>query len=116
MQTPTYRAASYELLRQAAQELEAGDVRQASEKGWGAAAQMIKAVAENRSWPHNSHSRLYEAANQLAQESGDREIRLLFNAAGNLHVNSYENWVTPEVVSIGLTDVELLLAKLEPLF
>ena len=116
MQTPTYRAASHELLRQAAQELEAGDVRQASEKGWGAAAQMIKAVAENRGWPHSSHSRLYEAANRLAQETGDREIRLLFNAAGNLHVNFYENWVTLEVVSIGLTDVELLLAKMEPLF
>ncbi len=116
MQTPTCRTASHELLRQAAQELEAGDVRQASEKGWGAAAQMIKAVAENRGWPHNSNSRLYEAANRLAQETGDREIRLLFNAAGNLHVNFYENWVTSEVVSVGLTDVELLLAKLEPLF
>ena len=116
MQTPTDRAASHGLLRQAAQELEAGDVRRASEKGWGAAAQMIKAVAENRDWPHNSHSYLYEAANRLAQETGDREIRLLFNAAGNLHVNFYENWVTPEVVSIGLTDMELLLAKLEPLF
>ena len=116
MQTPTYRTASHELLRQAAQELEAGDVRLASEKGWGAAAQMIEAVAENRGWPHSSHSRLYEAANRLAQETGDREIRLLFNAAGNLHVNFYENWVTLEVVSIGLTDVELLLAKLEPLF
>ena len=99
MQTPTYRAASYELLRQAAQELEAGDVRQASGKGWGAAAQMIEAVAENKGWPHSSHSHLYEAANRLAQETGDREIRLLFNAAGNLHVNFYENWVTHEVVS-----------------
>ena len=116
MQTPTYRAASRHLLSQAAQELEAGDIRQASEKAWGAAAQMIKVLAEERGWPHNSHSRLYETANRLAQEAGDRDIRLLFNTAGNLHVNYYENWVTPEVVAIGLADVELLLEKLEVLF
>ena len=52
MQAPQYRAAGRELLAQAKQELAAGDPRQASEKGWGAAAQMVKALAADRGWPH----------------------------------------------------------------
>ena len=32
-----------------------GDLLQASEKGWGAAARMVKAVAETRGWRHSSH-------------------------------------------------------------
>ena len=39
----TYREASRQLIAQARAELEAGDLRQASEKAWGAAAQMAKA-------------------------------------------------------------------------
>ena len=36
------------MLDQANAELETGDLRQASEKGWGAAAQIVKAAAQNR--------------------------------------------------------------------
>ena len=44
MVTPviTYREASRQLLAQARAELDAGDLRQASEKAWGAAAQIVK--------------------------------------------------------------------------
>ena len=38
MTPPTYQTASRHLLAQAGVELAAGDTRQASEKGWGAAA------------------------------------------------------------------------------
>ena len=57
MTTPivTYREAGRHLLAQAHAELEAGDLRQASEKGWGAAAQMVKAAAADRGWSHRSH-------------------------------------------------------------
>ena len=114
MQVLTYRVASRELMKQAMEELAEGDVRQASEKGWGAAAQMVKAVAEDRGWEHNSHSLLYQATDRLAQETRDRQISTLFHVAGNLHTNFYENWFTPVVVASGLQDVELFLDKLEP--
>jgi hypothetical protein len=45
-QDSEYRTASKQLLAQGFTELASGDARQASEKGWGAAAQMLKAVAE----------------------------------------------------------------------
>ena len=40
MVTTTYHATSRKLLAQSREELTRGDVLQASEKGWGAAAQM----------------------------------------------------------------------------
>ena len=54
MATETYRTASRQLLAQGREELERGDTRQASEKGWGAAAQMVKDVAERRGWEHRA--------------------------------------------------------------
>ena len=115
MTTPAYHAASRELLAQGLDELERGDVRQASEKGWGAAAQMIKAIAEARGWRHSRHRDLYAAVNRLVRETGDSGLRDLFNVAGNLHINFYENWLADETVRDGLSDMERLLDKLEPL-
>ena len=46
----TYQAASRQLLAQGRDELADGDVRQASEKGWAAPAQIVKAIAEQRGW------------------------------------------------------------------
>ena len=115
MQTPTYRTASRELMEQAISELAAGDSRQASEKAWGAAAQMVKAVAQDRGWRHNNHFLLYQAVNSLSEETGDEQINELFQAAGNLHTNFYENWHPAGVVASGIEDVAMLLDKLEPL-
>ena len=50
----TYRDSSRLLLEQATRELSAGDLRQASEKGWETAAQIVKAVAAQRGWQHQS--------------------------------------------------------------
>ena len=54
-QTQTYRERSRALLAEAREELGAGDLEQASVKGWGAAAQMVKAVADERGMPHEHH-------------------------------------------------------------
>ena len=115
MQTPTYRAASRELMAQAANELANGDSRQASEKAWGAAAQMVKAIAQDRGWRHDNHFLLYQAVDSLTQETGDRQIISLFHVAGNLETNSYENWQPSESVASGIRAVTRLLEKLEPL-
>ena len=115
MVTQAYREASRSLLAQAENELARGDVRQASEKGWGAAAQMVKSIAEQRGWTHRSHAALYNAITRLVTETGDDDIRRLFDVAGNLHVNFYENWNNAENVAAGLADVQRLIDKLEPL-
>ncbi len=115
MTTTSYHTASRQLLAQADSELADGDTRQASEKGWGAAAQMVKSVAAKREWSHRSHRDLYNVVSRLVSETGDDDIRRFFDVAGNLHVNFYENWNNAENVAAGLADVKRLLAKLEPL-
>ena len=112
-QDSEYRIASRQLLAQGFTELASGDARQASEKGWGAAAQMLKAVAEQRGWQHNSHGALYRVVDRLVQETNDREIHNLFHVANGLHVNFYENWATDASIENGLQDMERLLDKLE---
>ena len=115
MQTLTYQDAARQLLTQGFEELAGGDSRQASEKGWGAAAQMIKAVASDRGWKHDSHAALYAVIDRLVKETGDDDIRNRFSTANALHQNFYENWGSTDYVAGGLADVRELLDKLEPL-
>ena len=88
-----YQATSSTLFDQARLELESGDLIQASEKYWGAAAQSLKAIAQNRGWEHNSHAHFYRIVRTLIDETGDDELFDLFNAANLLHSNFYENWM-----------------------
>ena len=92
-----------------------GDLLQASEKGWGAAAQTVKAVAEHRGWSHDGHRQLYTAIDRLADETGDRRLRMLFRSANSLRQNFYEDWMTRDAVEDGLRDVEELVDKLQVL-
>ena len=115
MTSRTYQVASGQLLRQAREELAAGDVRQASEKGWGAAAQIVKAIAARRAWDHQGHRELFLAVDRLRTETGDPDVRRLFDVASALHVNFYEDWRTSEAVAEALDDVERFVHMLEPL-
>ena len=110
-----YRTASRGLLAQGREELAAGDARQASEKGWGAAAQMVKAVGEERDWAHRGHAQLFRIVERLVNETGDADISNLFQVASGLHQNFYENWDTAQNVARALDEVERFLDKLEPM-
>ena len=114
MTTQTYRDASRLLLAQGRAELAAGDVRQASEKGWGAAAQMVKSIAEERGWPHHGHRHLFRVVQRLQDETRELDLRRLFDVASALHTNFYEDWLDAAAVADRLDDVELLLQKLQP--
>ena len=115
MTTQKYRESSRYLLSQARGELAIGDVRQASEKGWGAAAQMVKAIAEQRGWRHRGHAQLFDAVATIAAETGDDDVDRLFELASAMHTNFYEDWYDAGRVERGLGDVETFLDKLEPL-
>ena len=89
-----YARAGFELLDIAAGHLGNGDLRQASEMGWGAAAQVVKAVAEN--WVqhgarHHSHWDLSGMVAGLSAVSPTAMPADWFENAQNLHQNFYEN-------------------------
>ena len=115
MVAQTYQTASRYLLAQAHEELAAGDTRQASEKGWGAAAQIVKSVAESRGWEHRNHAALFNVISRLVAETGDGDIRDLFYVANALHTNFYENWDNAENVAGALSRIERFVDRLEPL-
>lgn len=106
---------SRELMSKAEESAAQHDLLQASEKVWGAAAHMVKGVAESRGWRHDGHRELYQVVNRLAQERDDRTIGILFNSASALHSNFYENWMPAEMVEDGLSQVKEFLGKLEQL-
>ena len=86
---------------------------QASEKGWGAAAQALKAIAEERGWNHGGHGLIVDIAQQVADEQGRPDLVALFGNAQALHTNFYENWLASDTVGIYLDNVKSLLPELE---
>ena len=113
--TPTYREQSRIFLEQAYVELEAGDLRQASEKGWGAAALILKAVSEERQWQHGTHRLLFTNVRRLASEARNGAVQDGFHAASSLHTNFYEGRMEAASVSEYLGLVRVFVDVVEEL-
>jgi len=92
-----------------------GDFVQASEKLWGSAALMVKAVASSRGISVLSHGELFSFVRKLGEEQNDLEFRRLFSVANTLHQNFYENWLREEIVKEYYEDIRQLIAKLKEL-
>ena len=90
-----------------------GDLAQACEKSWGAAACALKSIAEQRGWHHRSHSLLYDLSGQIADELDRQDLRGLFAVANTMHQNFYENWFQEDEVEYGIGRVKTYLADLE---
>ena len=82
-----YRQQSRTFLVKAREYLADDDLHQASEKGWGAAAWMAKAVAEAQGWSYDKHDEFFVVMRQAERLSGDARVYDLRNLAGNLHGN-----------------------------
>ena len=90
--TPDERSrAALGFLEQAEQELASGDMRQASEKLWGAATDAVTAIAMQRGWRHRSHRDLKNAVQRLASEQDDMTLQAEFAAAEKFHINYYHD-------------------------
>ncbi|HID90994.1 TPA: hypothetical protein EYP44_03435 [Candidatus Bathyarchaeota archaeon] len=100
-------------LREGGNLLRKEDYTQASEKYWGAASQMVKAVAAKRGVDIKSHGELHGFVAKLRKEIDDAEIGRLWRSAIALHQNFYENWLPPEMVKEASDDVERFVERLE---
>jgi L-fucose isomerase-like protein len=108
-----YARLSEKYLREA-EDLLSKDHVQASEKLWGAAALMVKAVAASRGISISSHE-LFSFVRRLGEEERNPELRRLFSVASTLHQNFYENWLRGDVVREYSEDVKQLVAELKKL-
>jgi hypothetical protein len=97
------------LLEQAKEELQKGDLRQASEKVWGACALAIKAhAAARKGLVLKSHADLWLYKDEVANELGEW-IRGAFLMADSMHKNFYEGLATAKDVTVALGEVEKLV-------
>ena len=95
----------------------AGDLHQASEKGWGAAAHMAKAVAEARGWEYERHDQFDNLIVNARQFSRQPKLRSLAKSAETLHSNYYKRKVLlrADTIAEDIEDVAELLDLLAPL-
>ena len=115
-----YRSAAHTLFDQAVVELEAGDMRQASEKFWGAAAQSMKALAERSGRPHGGHAHFYRLIDEVVSQTEDERFDVWFSCANHLHINFYEDRMSESSIRANAESVrqlvdELAEIRLEPL-
>jgi len=106
---------SEKYLKDAEAFLTKGDYVQAYEKAWGAASQIVKALAAREGREIRSHGELHRYVAELSRKRGDREIMRLWFSATSLHQNFYENWFPEEAVIIGVEDVKSFVEKLSKL-
>ena len=71
--------------------LSEGDLIQASEKLWGAAAHAIKVHCIHRAWRHGKYSHLKRAMQRTTEETGDDSWKDGFKVAYELHLNFYND-------------------------
>ena len=104
-----YIEASTTLLEQAETELEKGDLRQAAEKIWGAAALAVKAyAAQCEGIRLTSHGELWSYTRRLKEDLGPW-VYDSWNAATAMHTCFYEGWCTEDHVAEALEKVRRLV-------
>ena len=104
---------SYVFIAQAEEELDRGDLLQASEKAWGAAVHVVKAASIQRRWKHGKYGPLRENVQRIADECDDAQLPRLFRLANSLHRNFYEDSLDEEDVRTSIGDVRVLLDRIE---
>ena len=109
---------SQELLTNARLELDAGDLLQASDKAWGAAAFAVKAVAEKRRWFNDADWKLGSIIHIIAAEQANKEIIGCYSAARDAHYNYYHHeynaLAVRHTIDLAAQLVELLNPLLSP--
>jgi hypothetical protein len=88
------------------------DFVQASEKAWGAATQIVKALAAKEGKELINNGELHRYVAELSKEKGDKEIMKFWFSATSLHQNFYENWFPEESVRSAIEDVKNFIEKL----
>ena len=112
-----YRLQSRDFLEKSRGYLTNDDLHQASEKGWGAAAWMAKAVATAQGWQYDKHEHFGEVLYQAGKLTGDDRLRILREIANGLHGNFYQRkrFLHADNIEASLDEVAALLDLLEPL-
>ena len=113
-----YREQASDFLARAQSYFDDGDLHQASEKGWGAASHMVKAVAAAIDQQYTRHEAFRHIIRLAAKQTGNRrQLVQMGHSAEMLHSNYYQRkrFLDADYIAEDLDDVAELLERLEPL-
>ena len=112
-----YESQAREFLADSREFLAAGKLHQASEKGWGAAAHMAKAVAVAQGWEYETHADFSGVMYQARWLANNPRIHELRGVPNELRYNYYrrKRHLNADAVREDLEDVAELLELLYPL-
>ena len=112
-----YRQKARYFLGKSREYLAEGDLQQASEKGWGAAAWMAKAVAVAQGWQFEVHAQFGVVVRNASNATGNDRLLDLGNTAYVLHRGYYTRtmFLSSKVIARNLDQMTELLDALEPL-
>ena len=112
-----YETQARDFLAKGREYLAVGDLHQASEKGWGAAAHMAKAVAEAQGWTYDRHSDFSWVINQAFLKTGNDRLRELRGIPNDLHGNYYvrKRFLDAEIIGKDIESIAELVELLAPL-
>ena len=112
-----YREQAREFLSLSRAYLAEGKLHQASEKGWGAAAHMAKAVALAKGWQYAKHNHFNHVLNESRRLTQNDRLPGLRGVANDLHGHYYERkrHLDAEAIGVDLDNIGELLDILEPL-
>ena len=110
-----YRRQAREFLGRAREYLAQDDLHQASEKGWGAAAWMAKAVAAAQGWEYNEHAQFGVVCRNAADLMGNERFIDLSAVAYGLHRSFYtrKRFLSDRTISRSVDQMQELLDALE---
>ena len=91
------------------------DYPQASEKLWGATAEIIKAIAAKRGVELGTHRSIGEYVSKLAKENPRWYLIQGFSISSALHTNFYEDHMPPDHVKADAEVVKDFVGKLKSL-
>ena len=93
-----------------------GDLHQASEKGWGAASHIIKAVAVANGWEYESHDQFENVVVNARQRYRQPGILDMSRAGEALHKNYYKRdlLLNANIISEDIQRVERMVNILQP--
>ena len=112
-----HEAQAREFLAKSREYLAQGNLHQASEKGWGAAAHIAKAVAVAQGWRYINHSDFSEVLYQARKLTGNPGLNGMRGIANELHINYCKRKMHLNAESIGedLDSIAELVEILYPL-
>lgn len=108
-----YRRLNGKFLRDAEELFRKGDHLQASEKLWGAAAEIVKAYAAKKGLKARTHGDLWDIVIDLDSRHRSIGLHKDFLTAGYLHSNFYEDELRPESVREAGEVVKVFIEKME---